>query len=308
MPGIRREVRIFTPAKVNLILRILDRRPDGYHNLWSLLHTVSLEDELHVRLHHNAGVTLECDDPTLPTDGRNLVARAAGIVLERARLAVGLRIRIVKRIPVSAGLGGGSSDAAATIVALNRLLDLGWSASDMAKVGQVLGSDVPFFFFAPTAYVRGRGEEVYPFRLTGRRWIVLVNPGFPIHTRWAYDRLASIRSTIRPLSPAITAISGATCVSWDEVVPMMENDFEDALASTHPILSEIRTALRAKGAEVALLSGSGATVFGVFRDEGPAVRARDEIASEHRWWASAVRAGSDSLLSQENPREPLPIG
>lgn len=142
-----RETRVYAPAKVNLILRVLDRRADGYHNLWSLMHTVGLEDELHMRLDPDAtGVQLQCDDPALPTDGRNLVARAAGLVLERAGLSVGLSIRIVKRIPVSAGLGGGSSDAAATIVGLNRLLALGWSASEMARLGQVLGSDVPFFF------------------------------------------------------------------------------------------------------------------------------------------------------------------
>ena len=141
------DVRICAPAKVNLILRVLDRRTDGYHNLWSLMQTVALEDELHIRLQSDTtGVRLRCDDPTLPTDGRNLVARAAGVVLERAGLSVGLDIRIVKRIPVSAGLGGGSSDAAATIVGLNRLLALGWSTSQMAQVGQVLGSDVPFFF------------------------------------------------------------------------------------------------------------------------------------------------------------------
>lgn len=296
-----RETSVFAPAKVNLILRVLDRRADGCHNLWSLMHTVGLEDELHIQLHPDAtGVELHCDDSTLPTDGRNLVARAAGLVLERAGLSVGLTIRIVKRIPISAGLGGGSSDAAATIVGLNRILALGWSAPDMARVGQVLGSDVPFFFFAPTALVEGRGEDVVPLRLSGERWMVLVNPGFPIETRWAYGRLAATRTGMTALSSGIVALRGKTQVSWDEVMPLMENDFEVALAPTHPILTKMRHELLSHGAEVALLSGSGATVFGIFPDEAAAVRARDALKQEFKWWASAVRAGSSPLRSSEN--------
>ena len=293
-------VRVCAPAKVNLILRVLDRRTDGYHNLWSLMQTVALEDELHIDLQSDTtGVRLRCDDPTLPTDGRNLVARAADVVLERAGLSIGLDIRIVKRIPVSAGLGGGSSDAAATIVGLNRLLALGWSASQMAEVGQVLGSDVPFFFFAPTARVRARGEDVAPLRLVGERWIVLVNPGFPIETRWAYDRLSTTRSGMTALSQGITGLAGKTQVTWEDILPLMENDFEPALAPTHHVLEKMKRGLLSHGAEAALLSGSGATVFGVFPHEESAVRARDGLKRQHGWWSSAVRAGSSSLESHE---------
>jgi 4-diphosphocytidyl-2-C-methyl-D-erythritol kinase len=282
-------------------LRVLDRRADGYHNLWSLMHTVGLEDELRMQLNPDAtGVQLQCDDPTLPTDGRNLVARAAGLVLERAGLSVGLNIRIVKRIPVSAGLGGGSSDAAATIVGLNRLLALGWSASEMARLGHVLGSDVPFFFFAPTAQVRGRGEDVVPLRLAGERWIVLINPGFPIETRWAYERLSSTRTGMTTLAPGITNLTGKVQMTWDEVLPLMENDFEAALASTHHILDTMKRELVAHGAEVALLSGSGATVFGVFRNESSAAQARDVLKQQYQWWTASVRAGVIPFHSQEN--------
>jgi 4-diphosphocytidyl-2-C-methyl-D-erythritol kinase len=304
------DIRVYAPAKVNLILRVLDRRTDGYHNLWSLMQTVALEDVLHIKLQpETTGVHLRCDDPSLPTDGRNLVARAAGVVLERAGLSVGLDIRIVKRIPVSAGLGGGSSDAAATIVGLNRLLSLGWSASEMADVGQVLGSDVPFFFFAPTALIRARGEDVVPLQLVGERWIVLLNPGYPINTRWAYDRLAATRSGMAALSQAIIRLAGKAHVDWDEVIPLMENDFEAALAPTHQVLEEMKRALISLGAQVALLSGSGATVFGVFSDEESAVRARDGLKRQHGWWASAIRAASGSSGSQETfPLNPLQVG
>jgi 4-diphosphocytidyl-2-C-methyl-D-erythritol kinase len=306
----KQEVRIFAPAKVNLVLRVLDRRLDGNHNLWSLMQTVELEDELHIRLRpETTDIRLECDDASLPNDGRNLVSRAAGCVLDRAGLRVGLHIRIVKRIPVSAGLGGGSSDAAATIIGLNRLLDLDWSVVEMVKIGEILGSDVPFFFFAPTAHVRGRGEEVVPMRLNGERWIVLINPGFPIETRWAYDRLSVVRASIRPVAERIADMVSKARVSWDHVIPLMENDFEEALAPTHPLLGQIKKELLSKGAEAALVSGSGATVFGVFRKETSALDVRDSIRSAHGWWTSAVRACDGSLVCNEGSSlHPLRIG
>ncbi|MFM8550954.1 MAG: 4-(cytidine 5'-diphospho)-2-C-methyl-D-erythritol kinase [Nitrospiraceae bacterium] len=296
-------VTVCAPAKVNLILRVLDRRPDGYHNLWSLMHTVDVEDELHMRVaaepSQASPIHLTCDDPSLPTDGRNLVRRAAELVLERV-VALGrppqaLEIRLSKRIPMGGGLGGGSSDAAATIVGLNQLLGLGWSVSEMAKLGESLGSDVPFFLFAPCARVRGRGECVAPLALAGQRWIGLVYPGFPIETRWAYQFLAVSRREVRPLSATLIKLMGRDRLSWDEIVPLMENDFEGALAPVHPALSEIKAELLLAGAEGALLSGSGATVFGVFRDRETAVRAKDLLGRSEGRRAFVAPAGTGPL-------------
>ncbi|MBI4402211.1 MAG: 4-(cytidine 5'-diphospho)-2-C-methyl-D-erythritol kinase [Nitrospirae bacterium] len=308
-----REIRIGAPAKVNLVLRVLDRRPDGYHNLWSLMQTVGLEDDLRLRLRTDSvGLRLHCDDPALPTDGRNLVSRAVALVLERAGLSagrkVGFEIHIAKRIPVSAGLGGGSSDAAATIAGLNHLLELGWSAGEMARVGQGLGSDVPFFFFGPSAVVRGRGDEVAPMTLTGKRWVVLVHPGFPIDTRWAYERLSTTRKGIVPLSKALSGIAEKTALSWEDVIPFMENDFEVALAPTHRMLRDIKAELISAGAEAALLSGSGATVFGVFRDEASAVRAQGSVGQARGRRAFAVRGEGDTLSCRADMSQSLRVG
>lgn len=274
------------------------------------MQTVELEDEVYIRLHsESSDVKIECDHPSVPTDGRNLVSRAAGTVLNRAGLSVGLSIRIVKRIPVSAGLGGGSSDAAATILGLNRLLGLNWSAAEMATIAQTLGSDVPFFFSAPTAYVRGRGEDVVPTLLEGERWVVLINPGFPIETRWAYDRLAATRSSVRPLSNFIADVFEKTPLQWDTVIPLMENDFEDVLDSTHPVLGQMRMELRSQGAEAALISGSGATVFGLFSQEFSALRARDAIGHSHGWWTSAVKVSGGPLVCRDaSSIDPLRVG
>lgn len=262
------EVTVLAPAKVNLILRILDRRSDGYHNLWSLMHTVGLEDEVSIRLNRgHADIRLQCDSESLSADQTNLVYRAALAVLQQSKRTAGLDIALTKRIPMGAGLGGGSSDAAATIVGLNRLLSLGWSQSEMAVIGQTLGSDVPFFFFAPSAIVSGRGEQVKAVHMAESRWIVLVNPGFPVETKWAYQQLSNTRPKVDQVPVALAAVEKVQHVSWEQIAKEARNDFEPPVFVAHPVLQEIKLRLLAEGAEMALLSGSGATVFGAFQDE-----------------------------------------
>ncbi len=289
-------VRIGAPVKINLVLRVLNRRPDGYHNIWSFMQTVAVGDDLQLRLRRDsAAIRLTSNDASLPTDQRNLIVRAASLLLERAGVSVGLDIELAKRIPVGAGLGGGSSDAAATIVGLNHLLRLGWSRDEMAAFGEAVGSDVPFFFFAPSAIVRGRGEELKAIRLIGERWVVLIQPGFPIETKWAYERLAGIRAHVEPLSEALRHVSAKEALSWEEVIPLMENDFEQALASTHGVFSEIKGQLLAQGAEAALLSGSGSTLFGLFRTEADAARARSSFARADGGWVAVARTSATPL-------------
>jgi 4-diphosphocytidyl-2-C-methyl-D-erythritol kinase len=286
---------VFAQAKINLVLRILDRRPDGYHNLWSLMQTVRVEDELSISLSHNhSTITLRCDDLSLKTDASNLVYRAAAAVLEHSGQTVGLDLALTKRIPMGAGLGGGSSDAAATILGLNRLLELGWSTEKMAEMGQALGSDVPFFFFAPSATVAGRGEEVAPVRIRGIRWVVLVNPGFPVETKWAYQQLSASRAGVVPLSPSHAALTKGSDLSWEQVLQVAENDFESPVFKAHPTLLGIKQRLLAEGAEAALLSGSGATVFGVFRDEAEAHRAQASFQREPQFKVFAAVTHSHS--------------
>jgi 4-diphosphocytidyl-2-C-methyl-D-erythritol kinase len=261
-------VTVLAPAKINLILRVLDRRSDGYHNLWSVMHTVGLEDEVSIHLNPgHADIRLQCDSQSLSADKTNLVYRAAVAVLEHSKRTAGLDIALAKRIPMGAGLGGGSSDAAATIVGLNRLLNLGWSQAMMASVGQTLGSDVPFFFFSPCAIVSGRGEQVKAVHMAESRWIVLVNPGFPVETKWAYQQLSSARASVDPIPAALAAVKQAQQVSWDQMSKESCNDFEAPVFAAHPVLQKIKLRLLAEGADMALLSGSGATVFGVFSDE-----------------------------------------
>lgn len=291
-------VHVRTPAKVNLILRVLDRRPDGYHNLWSLMQTVGLEDVVTIRRSATPEIRLQCEHAGLAIDQTNLVYRAAALIRERAGVRDGLDIELTKRIPLGAGLGGGSSDAAATILGLNQLLGLGWSVSQMGEAGQLLGSDVPFFFSAPTATVSGRGEAVRRVRIEGERWVVLVNPGFPVETRWAYQQLAKTRTRVRPLADTLVQLNQQDVVSWERVREIAENDFEEPVFASHPLLRDLKTRLLSHGAEIALLSGSGATVFGVFHEAAAASRAQAVLDQQQDCRAYAVKAGTGPLIVQ----------
>lgn len=256
------------------------------------MHTVGLHDELTFTMQPAAAshITLRCDQATLAVDQTNLVYRAAALVLAHVDRTLDLFISLTKRIPMGAGLGGGSSDAAATILGLTRLLGLKWSVEQMAEVGKELGSDVPFFFVAPSACVTGRGEHVRPIRLTGERWIVLVNPGFPVATKWAYQQLAATRAGVQPLSAGVQSLDQRFVLDWSEVIPLVENDFEAPVFAQHPVLAQIKSQLLSLGAEVALLSGSGATMFGVFRDRSAAQQAADVFGRNLGMKAYAVPA------------------
>lgn len=290
------ELVVRAPAKVNLLIRVLDQLPNGYHELWSLMHTVDLFDHLRIRLTPGReGLSLMCAGAQLPVDRGNLVYRAAELVLQRAGKSVGVEIELTKVIPLSAGLGGGSSDAAATLYGLAHLLELDWTLAEFCEAGATLGSDIPFFFRAPCAVVRGWGQEVTPCSLKGERWVVLVNPGFPVQTKWAYEQLASHRSSVLPLSEFTKKLDGQLSISWEEVVEAMENDFEASLFPYYPILGFIKETLLSLGAQAALLSGSGATVFGIFHTQEEARQASTRLRGDTMWRIFDVPMGTTDL-------------
>jgi 4-diphosphocytidyl-2-C-methyl-D-erythritol kinase len=296
-PSALSELTVLAPAKINLILRILDRRSDGYHNLWSIMQTVALEDEVRLSLRPGRdGIQLRCDASELATDRTNLVYRAASAVLERAQRPIGVDIDLRKRIPMGAGLGGGSSDAAATIIGLNRLLQLDWTEAEIAEVGHPLGSDVAFFLYAPTAIVSGRGETVRPTTIQGTRWVVLVNPGFGVETKWAYKELASTRGRVRPLTQLHHGIDHQQHLTWSQLSEAAENDFELPVFAAYGMLREIKQALLGQGADIALLSGSGATLYGLFADEDGAHRAESHFSREKGLKVFAVPTCSGPLV------------
>jgi len=291
-----RSIEVAAPGKVNLILRVLDRRPDGYHNLWSVMHTFELADTVVVEFNGRSGIRLTCEGADLPTDSANLAYRAAERVLARVRRRKGLRLHVRKRLPVAAGLGGGSSNAAATIQALAALLDTGWSRAEMAQLGQEVGSDVPFFFYRPTALVEGRGERITPLQLEAERWLLLVNPGIAISTAWAYERLAAVRAgQVGRMPGRLPRLAvdhggeGPQLVKWHDLLPLIENDFAPVMEREYPVLCEIRELLLMRGAQTAMLAGSGATVFGVFGDERLARIAAEGLDRRSGWQVWVTR-------------------
>ena len=263
------------------------------------MQTIGLTDELTLSLEVSfSGVRLECEGLNLDDSRENLVYRAGTLVLEKIQATVGVNIFLRKQIPVAAGLGGGSSDAAATIMGLNQLLGSRLSLTEMISLGAKIGSDVPFFFAGPTAVIQGMGEQIAPVMLSGNRWILLVNPGFPIQTKLAYQRLDEVRGAGFHSTLDGNGLSGRESFSWEEIVPLIKNDFEDVLLEDYSELAYIKAAMLAAGAEASLVSGSGASMFGIFSDKSLAQQAKTLLASEPAWQVLVVPVHSEGLLSE----------
>jgi 4-diphosphocytidyl-2-C-methyl-D-erythritol kinase len=264
------------PAKINLFLRVTGRRGDGYHTLETLMQKVDLYDELALRLCEQPGIHLRCVGSALPEDKGNLVYRAAELFLQtvspRVGSVPGVIITLTKNIPVAAGLGGGSSDAAATLRGLDELLGCGCSGEELASLGLRLGADVPFFLVeASAAFATGIGEVLTPVAPLSGYSVLLVNPGFSVSTQWVYQTFAltenkktsNIKNSWKGLRGVGVPDGGAS----DAVqLAAMHNDLEAVTASRYPKIEQLKAELVANGATAALMSGSGPTVFGLFAD------------------------------------------
>ncbi len=252
-------------AKVNYTLDILSARPDGYHNLASVMQTVSLADTIELTRRAAPGIVFECDAPDrsdIPTDATNLAYRAAEAALLAAGRAEGLHIRLTKRIPSQAGLGGGSSNAACTLRGVDRLLDLGLSDARLSELAAGLGSDVPFFLTGGAASVRGRGEARTPLPDGPPLWFVIVKPDVNVSTAWAYRALDAI---LERVSARATRRMEEMLRNNDveRIIAGMSNDFEQAIYDEHRAIMLLHDELLMARAHNARLCGSGAAVFGV---------------------------------------------
>lgn len=258
-------------AKINSCLHVLGRRGDGYHELRTVFQTIGLHDTLEFSPLRGGGVVLECDDPALPLGRENLVWRAAAAARRALGLRAGIHVRLEKRIPVARGLGGGSSDAAAAILGVERLAGRSLPADARMRIAAALGSDVPFFLYGGRALGVGRGEEVYPIPDSGKTAVVIVSPaGIAVSTRDAYGWLKARRLT----APAVESKLRRFCaLCWSSQGSLFENDFEAPVFRRHPRLARIKRALLHHGAAGAALAGSGSAVFGFFPSPAQARRA-----------------------------------
>ena len=263
--------RLAAQAKVNLALRVGPRRADGYHDVLTVFARIALADDIVVRL-LRGGITIDVlrdgtpDESVGPAD-RNLAVRAARLYMDEARWPSGCGIHIEKRIPVGAGLGGGSADAGAVLRALDSLSPAPLGRERLMRIAAGLGADVPFFVLdAPLALGTGRGDVLEALPLLPSRWLALVQPGFSVSTADAYQWFDEGAARM-PLTKRDADGLRDASRQWDTLVAVADNDLQDAVAVRHPVIGSYRDALRGAGAALAMMSGSGSAVFGLFADE-----------------------------------------
>ena len=269
-------------AKINLSLRVLGKREDGYHELDTIFQTVSLLDTIKISAIESSEIAFSCDDRSLPTDSHNLVVRAATALRDRVQAKKGARIRLEKRIPTHAGLGGGSSDAAATLIGLTRLWELKTSREEFNELAAKLGADVSFFLYGGTARGTGIGDRIEPLEDAPETFLLIVKPNANVSTADAYKALEK---------PALTSSNSKTILSRSEAkgffdnqyLASLQNDFEAVAFTAAPEIERAKAALKNAGAQAALLAGSGSAVFGIFGSEDAQRRAIQAIELETGW-------------------------
>jgi 4-diphosphocytidyl-2-C-methyl-D-erythritol kinase len=282
-----------SPCKVNLLLNILGRRPDGYHELETVMQPIALCDRLTLE-RHGPAVKLTCSDAALPVDARNLVHRAATVFLAAAKINDGVCLHLEKKIPMAAGLGGGSGNAATTLLGLNELFDRPLSAATLGELAAALGSDVPFFLQDRPALATGRGEQIQPLEnfpaLRGRAFL-LIHPGFGIATPWAYQNLARFPEALngKP-GRAQKLIARLQTDDWLAANAEFYNSLEAPALEKYPVLALFQEFLRAHGALAALMSGSGSTTFAIVENVAAGGALREEFKEKFgpNCWTAVV--------------------
>lgn len=280
-----------SPCKINLLLNILGKRADGFHELETVLQPVPLRDELQFN-RGGQGIELTCNQPSLPVDSTNLVYRAADAFLKAARRSDGVRIHLDKRIPLAAGLGGGSGNAACTLIGLNDLFSQPLNARQLEEIAATLGSDVPFFLQHQPALATGRGERITPldfFPALRGLCVLLIHPGFGISTAWAYQALGQYPAALngRPgrAQKLVSLLQSADCA---DAASELYNSLEAPVLDKFPLLALFQEFLRANGAVAAMMSGSGSTTFALVRGQKAAEQLRESFQAkfgQNHWMA-----------------------
>jgi 4-diphosphocytidyl-2-C-methyl-D-erythritol kinase len=269
-------------AKINWVLRVLGRRTDGFHELSTIFQTVTLHDTLSFRAREDGQLQLTCDVPEIPLDESNLILRAAIALRDGYGISRGASIHLAKNIPVEAGLGGGSSNAAVTMLGLARLWEIELYRRELERVGAKLGADVPFFLTGGTALGTGLGTEVRTLNDAAARRLIIIKPEAKVSTVEAYKSL-NARALTKAESDTILSISRADEEKWDFHPDALHNDFEPVVLRMKPDIERARNALLKSGASGALLAGSGSSVFGVFDNQKAQERAFEILREEKAW-------------------------
>lgn len=263
-----------SPGKINLRLEVLRRRPDGYHDIRNLMVCVSLSDDVHMNIVEK-GLLVTCDDIAVPDNEDNIVYKALKEILAYSSRNVGVEVHINKRIPVAAGMGGGSSNAATVIMGLNELLKLKLSKEKLMKIGLKIGADVPFFIFESPALAEGVGEQLRKIKTIPKLYLLIVNPGIAVSTKWAYRNVPS-----EVLYEKKDADVPDVYRTKKDVTKIMHNDLERITLREYPVIAEIKEQLVKLGAMASLMTGSGPSVFGVFADKNKLIQAHEKLGKK----------------------------
>ena len=284
-------------AKINLHLQVVGRREDGFHDLCTVFQTISLHDTL--SFSEDAEVRMSCNDERVPVDDRNLVMRAANMLRELYHVDSGVSIHLEKLIPAPGGLGGGSSNAAITLLALRKLWDLDADFAEVRRLTESLGSDVPFFLYGGTSLGMGRGEIVEPISEFCEKTMLIVTPNVSVATREAFKRL-KLRSLTKQESKRKLQICRFDLESADFKYTSFKNDFETTVFAIYPEVERVKNTVLDLGAERAMLSGSGGSVFAIFDKEETRQTAMKALDDEVNWRKFAV-----ATISRDEYREAL---
>lgn len=282
---------IESPAKVNLRLEVLKKRGDGYHEIRTIFQKISLCDSIRLSLQPSREIRIFTDHPTLPTGEKNLVFRAADAILRRSHFNGGIEIHIEKKIPIGAGLGGGSSNAASVLDGLSRLLRVNLTRKELMEMAKEIGADVPFFLFDGSAIGRGIGERLRKIELP-HLFYVLIYPNFEVSTRWAYENLILTKRRNRFNLQWLLKSEEGICA-------LLLNDLEEVVSKRYPEIKIMKGWLLSVGARGALMTGSGPTVFGIFEREKEAQEAF------HRLMPEMKAKGWEIFLTQSLPKSSI---
>ena len=286
-------MRLRAMAKINLGLDILGKRPDGYHEVRMIMQTIQMYDVLEIRRVKKPGISLSVNYPYIPNDERNLVYKAAKLLMDEFQVKSGVDIRLEKFIPVAAGMAGGSSDAAAALVGINRLFKLGLSEKDLMDRAVNIGADVPYCVMRGTALAEGIGEKLTRITPVPDCFVLIGKPGINVSTKAAYESLQLDKITTHPDIDGM--IKDIECGNLLAMTEKMGNVFEPGIIGKYPVIGEIKELMEAHGALKAMMSGSGPTVFGIFDDrkkmEAAAAALRESRLAKTVFATEVTKAG-----------------
>jgi len=276
-----KEIEIDSYSKINLTLNILAKRQDGYHDIETIMQSINLADRIFIK-EEKEGINIKCNHPLVPVDSQSLTYRTAEKILRRYRITRGVKIEIDKKIPLASGMAGGSANSASILVGINKLFTLNLSNKDLREIGEELGMDVPFCIQNGTALAYHKGEKVTPLSpINPPLWIVIINPGFEIPTKWAYNNLnlERLKKEKNNTKGMLNALKEGGLLG---IAKNLFNSFEGLIIKKYPEIRKIKDRLIEEGALGALMSGSGPTVFGIAQNKEQALKIYEKLKSEYK--------------------------